>query len=155
MKEKHQKNILETLEDTTPIQYIDCSQKGEADIMFFILKEYEKHSLLEDKTKILAEIIKKRTMILEPEQREEYIKSEQPTSEEMIAHYQQILQQKLTELKPDHAKYIVNCENDIAIAGLASFMKKENKTHIYLYLDNINHLSLEEQTRINLLLYAR
>jgi hypothetical protein len=72
----------------------------------------------------------------------------------MIDHYQQILQQKVTTLKPDHAKYIVNCENDIAIAGLANFMKKENKTHIYLYLDNISHLSLEEQTRINLLIYA-
>jgi hypothetical protein len=93
--------------------------------MFFILKEYEKDSLLENKMEILAEIIKKRTMALEPEQREEYIKSQQPTSEQMIDHYQQILQQKVTTLKPDHAKYIVNCENDIAIAGLANFMKKK------------------------------
>lgn len=125
MKEKHQKNILETLENTTQVQYIDCSQKWEVDIMFFILKEYEKDSLLENKMEILAEIIKKRTMALEPEQREEYIKSQQPTSEQMIDHYQQILQQKVTTLKPDHAKYIVNCKNDIAIAGLANFMKKK------------------------------
>lgn len=155
MKEKYQKNIAETLEDEKPIHYIDCSQKEDLDIMFFILKEYEKNSTLENKSKILADIIKKRTMILEAEQREEYINTQQPNSKEMLTHYRTLLQKKLTELKPDHIQYILNCENDIAINGLATFMKEENKSHIYLYLDNTKNLSVDEQTRINLLLYAR
>ncbi|MEI6426426.1 MAG: hypothetical protein WCO66_03670 [Candidatus Absconditabacteria bacterium] len=155
MKENYQKNIAETLEDEKPILYIDCSEKEDLDIMFFILKEYEKNSTLENKSQILANIIKKRTMILEPEQREEYIKTQQPNSKEMLTHYRQLLQKKLTELQPDHIQYILNCENDIAITGLATFMKEEDKSHIYLYVDNTKNLSVDEQTRINLLLYAR
>ena len=79
---------------------------------------------------------------MEPEQREEYINTQQPNSKEILTHYRQLLQKKLTELQPDHIQYILNCENDIAIAGLDRFMEEENKRHIYLYLDNIKNLSI-------------
>ena len=155
MKKNYQKNIAENLEDKTPVLYIDCSQKWDLDIMFFLLKEYERISAAKDTTEIIAKTIETRSIIIEPEQRKAYIKAQQPTSEEMITHYQNLLHKRLTELKPDHANYVLNCENDLAIVWLAALMEKENKKYMYLYLDNTSNLSVEEQTRINLLLYAR
>ena len=34
-------------------------------------------------------------------------------------------------------------------------MEQKNTKYLYLYLDNIGHLSIGEQTRINRILYAR
>jgi len=155
MKENYQNSIAETLEDSKPILYIDCTQKGDLDIMLFILKEYEKISPVNNKDQIIAKIVETRSIIIEPEQRKDYIATQQPNSEEIINHYNTLLQQRLVDLKPDHINYILSCENDVALAGLGALMEQQNKRHIYLYLDTTKHLSIEEQTRINLLLYSR
>jgi len=42
MQARHQQELIETLDKKIPILYVDCSQKGEDDIMFHILKEYIK-----------------------------------------------------------------------------------------------------------------
>jgi hypothetical protein len=123
--------------------------------MLYLLKEYEKIAPLQDKTKLLANIIETRTIITEPAERKEYITTQQPNSEEMIHHYNTLLQQKLAEIKPEHIENVLNFESDIAISGLARFMEEEKKRHMYLYLDNTKELSIGEQMRINLLLYTR
>lgn len=155
MKTINQKYLVETLENTKPVLYIDCSQKWDLDIMLYILKEYEKRVTVQDKTELLGHIIWTRTVITEPPQRKEYTDKEQPNSEEMIHHYNTLLQQKLAEIKPEHIENVLNFESDIAITGLARFMEEEKKRHMYLYLDNTKELSIGEQMRINLLLYAR
>jgi hypothetical protein len=52
-----QNELKEVLEKKVPILYIDCSQKKEDDIMFYIFREYIKQSKATNKASIVAKAI--------------------------------------------------------------------------------------------------
>ncbi len=158
MKKLYQKSLMETLEKEAPIMYIDCQQKWDDDIMLFILKEYARTSKINDKGSIISKVIERRTIVIEsPQKRKEYIDQNQPNSEEMLNHYSKCLKTYLSliDSDPKNKNIVLGFECDVTFEGLAKFMEKEDIGYMYLYLDKIQSLSLDEQSRINRLLFAR
>ncbi|MCX6825010.1 MAG: hypothetical protein NTY80_02185 [candidate division SR1 bacterium] len=150
--------LLETLEEKIPILYIDCQQKGGDDIMFFILKEYLKQSKAENKNVIIGKAIGNYSVVTESsDKRKTYMKNNNYfTTEEILLHYQQLLKDKLQANDTDEfQKMILNFEREIVSDGVGKLMEEENKKYLYLYLDKIENLSIDEQQRINSFLYTR
>ncbi|NCO97569.1 hypothetical protein GW864_00035 [bacterium] len=53
----YQNELKEILEKKVPSLYVDCSNKGDDDIMFFIFKEYIKQSKAKNKVDIVTHAI--------------------------------------------------------------------------------------------------
>ena len=157
MKERSQKELMEILEKKTLSLYVDCRNKWEDDIMFFIFKEYIKQSQTKNKNDIVTNAIWRHTIVTESrEHRNEYIKNNTPTLDEILQYYSQSLK-TLLETNPDEERKnrLLIFESDITFNGLSKLMEDEWHTYMALYLDKIQSLSVEEQERINSLLYTR
>ena len=157
MIKHHQQELIETLEKKIPSLYIDCSKKWDDDIMFFVFKEYIKQSQSENKQQIIGQIIGDHSIVTSSrDDRKNYIKSNQPSIEEIIIYYNNLLITLLqANYTNDNKNAILNFETDITFNGLSQLMEEEWYKYLYLYLDNIQKLSIEEQQRINTLLYTR
>lgn len=156
MQKRYQEELLETLDKKTPILYVDCSQKGEDDIMFFILKEYIKISQAENKEIILAKAIWDNSVVISTEERRKYIDENKLNIEEIVSKYIQFLKEKSQEKNDIYDfKDILDKEIYITFDGLNNLMKQENQKYLYLYLDKTDILTWDEQRRINTLLYTR
>lgn len=124
--------------------------------MFFIFSEYIKHSQVKDKDSIVAKAIGDHTIVTPSKQdRQKYIQEQMPTSEEMLQHYRQVLKELLQANNEEYQNMLLNFERDITFDGLGELMKEEGQKYLYLYLDKIQTLSIEEQQRINVFLYSR
>lgn len=158
MTTRHQQELVETLTEKIPILYIDCSQKWADDIMFFIFKEYSKQSKTKNKDVLIAKVIWDHTIVTEsrPEW-EQYIQKNKPTLEEMFTRYDNLLKQTLIKYDEhqDGINFLLKCEASITFHGLSTLMESENQKYIYIYLDKVWILSIDEQQRINTFLYAR
>lgn len=157
MKERSQKELIETLDKKVLSLYIDCRNKWEDDIMLFIFKEYIKQSQTKDKTNIVSHAIWRHTIVTDNRyKRNEYIKEKTPTLDELLQHYTESLK-KLLEGNTDKQRKnrLLNFESDITFDGLSRLMENEWQRYMYLYLDKVQSLSIEEQERINTLLYTR
>lgn len=156
MKILSQENLLETLEKEVPILHIDCGEKGDDDIMFFIFRECVKRSTIADKANFVARIIWKRTLLTDsPEDRKRYVQKEQPHVQEIFNQYNWLLKERKEGKDSEFIQELLRRESDITFDGLSEFMEGENTRYLYLYLDNIQHLSIDEQRRINRFLYTR
>lgn len=157
MQRRQQEELLDTLNKKIPILYIDCLQKWEDDIMLFILKEYIKISKAEDKNIALGEAIWDNSVATESRQeRNKTIREDNPTTEEILSRYQQLLKNLLQKNdNPEYKTSIEDAEAHITFDGLGGLMKQEDQKYLYLYLDNIGILTWDEQRRINVFLYTR
>lgn len=157
IKNSAQMALIELLEEETPILYIDCEQKKDDDILLFILKEYLKQSKSKNKEKIISNIIWSRTIVVQnQEERKSYITQNNPNIKQMLDHYSCLLKTILEKNKdPEYKNTLLNFEADIVFDGLGNLMENENEKYLYLYLDKISSLSVDEQCRINQLLYRR
>lgn len=158
MKTRHQQELRETLEKTTPILYIDCDKKKWTDdILFFIFKSYIQQSQAQNKSEIIGQIVWDNSIATSSRKDwKEHIKDTRPTTEEIIDQYTILLTDLLqANNATDKQKTILNMESHVAIDGIARLMLDENIRNMYLYLDNINSLTTDEQQRINSLLFAR
>jgi len=156
MQEGYQSALMATLEKNVPILYVDCNQKGEDDIMLFIFREYIKQSQAENKDILVAKAIGNHTLVTPSKQeRQHYIQENTPNSEEMLQHYSHLLKHLLEANDEEYRKMILSFERDITFDGLGDLMKAEGQKYLYLYLDKIQSLSIEEQQRINIFLYTR
>ena len=156
MKKMYQQNIAQTLNTQVPHFYVDCSQKGEDDIMFFIFRECVKKFPWENKEQIISKIIGQRTIITEgTKYRDIYHGQKNPSLDEILDHYSELFKIHSDSKDPEYMRRLLNYESDIAFDGLAKFMDWKDSHHLYLYLDKVQHLSVDEQIRINRILYAR
>lgn len=157
MIERHKQELAEILEKKVLSLHIDCRNKWEDDIMLFIFKEYIKQSQAKDKNNIVTNIIWRHTIVTDnKEQRDEYIKNNIPTLDGMLQHYTQSLK-TLLEGNTDEQRRnrLMNFETDVTFNGLSRLMEDEWQKYLNLYLDKVQSLSVEEQERINTLLYTR
>ena len=157
MKERHAQELATILTTKIPSLYIDCRNKWEDDIMFFILKEYIKQSKTPNKNTIVTNAIWRHIRATESKEKwNEYIQNNTPTIEEILQYYTQSLK-NLLEKNPDerYSRNLLNFESDITFDGLNKLMEDKWEKYLYLYLDKIHTLSIEEQQRINMLLYTR
>ncbi|MFA6256396.1 MAG: hypothetical protein WC606_04395 [Candidatus Absconditabacterales bacterium] len=151
MKTRYQEELLDTLKEKIPSLYIDCSQKGEDDIMFFILKEYIKQSKANDKASILSEVIGSQTITVINKS----LKND-ANAEEILNQYSQSRKALLqTSDNAQYKKSLLNIEAELTFQGLAKLLQQEQKKYLYLYLDKTKILSTDEQQRINTFLFAR
>lgn len=156
MQTRYRDELIETLEKKIPILYIDCQQKWEDDIMLFIFREYISQSQTENKDTLVSKAIGDHTIVVPNKQdRQKYVQENTPTSEEMIHHYRHLLKELVQAHDEDYKKTLLNFERDITFEGLGNLMEKEWQKYLYLYLDKIQSLSIEEQQRINVFLYTR
>lgn len=157
MKERSQKELMETFAKKIPSLYIDCRNKWEDDIMFFILKEYIKQSKAPNNNTIVTNAIWRHIRVTESKEKwNEYIQNNTPTIEEIVQYYTESLKKLLKEnINEQQKNRIMNFESDITFNWLHKLMEDEWEKHLYLYLDKIHILSIEEQQRINMLLYTR
>lgn len=157
MQIRHQQELLAILDKKIPIIYIDCSQKWEDDIMFFILKEYIRTSQANNKKSILSKIIWNISVVTGSKQeREAYIQRNEPTIEGILMYYTHLLKQKLQANDNfQYKKSVLDFEAHISFDGLGEYMKQESQEHLYLYIDKTEILSVDEQQRINTLLSTR
>lgn len=154
----YQQHIAEILKDTPPIIYIDCTKKWSDDIMFFLLQECIKRSAMENKEEVISDIIWQRTIVTpDSDVRNQYMQEHQLDIDWVLKYYRQQLQIHLdTENKnPTFVRDVLNYEGDMALDGLSACMEHHNVRHLYVYLDQIDQLNIDEQKRINQLLYAR
>jgi hypothetical protein len=157
MKERNQKELMETLDKKILSLYIDCRNKWKNDIMLFIFKEYIKQSQAKNKLDIVTHTIWRHTIVTEiKEQWNEYIKTNAPTIEQIVQHYSESLKTLLKENTDEQRKnHLLNFESNITFNGLSKLMEDEWQKYLNLYLDKVQALSVEEQQRINTLLYTR
>jgi hypothetical protein len=157
MQKRHQKELMETLEKKTLSLYIDCRNKWEDDIMLFIFKEYIKQSQADNKNNIVSTTIWAYTIVTESkEQWDKHIKENNLTLDGILHYYSESLKTLLQKNTDEERRNrLLNFESDIAFNGLGQLMKDEWHTHITLYLDRVQSLSIEEQQRINMLLFTR
>jgi len=154
----HSKNeLIETLEKKIPSLYINCLQKWDDDIMFFIFKKYIEQSIAENKHIAIAKAIWDNSVVTPSrEARKKYVQEQKPNHEEMIHNYSQFLKEKLQESDDiGYKETILHYESNITFDGIDKLLQEEDQTYLYLYIDNIDVLSVNEQQRINNLLYAR
>ena len=79
-----------------------------------------------------------------------------PDTTTILCAYTQFIKTKLQnneDLK--HKNNILDIEASVAFNGINNIMKTRGEKYISLYLDQIEHLSIEEQQRINTLLFYR
>ncbi len=157
MQKRYQEELLDTLNKNTPILYIDCSQKWEDDIMLFIFKEYIKQSQAHNKNNIVSNAIWRHTIVTESkEQWDKHIKENNLTLDGILHYYSESLKTLLQKNTDEERRNrLLNFESDITFNGLGQLMEDEWHTHITLYLDRVQSLSIEEQQRINMLLFTR
>lgn len=157
MIKHHQQELIETLEKKIPSLYIDCSKKWDDDIMFFVFKEYIKQSQSENKQQIIGQIIGDHSIVTSSrDDRKNYIKNHQPSIEEIIIYYNNLLITLLqANYTNDTKNAILNNESYITFNGMSRLMEDVWHKYLYIYLDNISILTTSEQQRINSLLFAR
>lgn len=156
MQALYQQHIADTLTPKTPIMYIDCCQKGDDDIMFFLFKQCITHMPIENKAEIASKIIGRRTIVTpDAHTWNRYVQDNQLDLAWIFHYYNEQLQIHLQTNDPVYIKSLLNFEGDVAFDGLAKFIEHQKARSLYLYLDNIGSLSVDEQTRINRFLYSR
>jgi len=157
MRERNQKELMETLDKKILSLYIDCRNKWEDDIMLFIFKEYIKQSQANNKNDIVSNAIWRHTIVTESkEQWDTYIKENNLTLDEILQYYSESLKTLLQEnINEEQKNRLLNFESDITFNGLGQLMEDEWHKYMTLYLDKVQLLSIEEQQRINMLLFTR
>jgi hypothetical protein len=157
MQKRNQKELMKTLEKKTLSLYIDCRNKWEDDIMLFIFKEYIKQSQADNKNNIVSNAIWRHTIVADSkEQWDKYIKENNLTLDGILQYYSESLKTLLKENNDEERKNrLLNFESDITFNGLGQLMEDEWHKCMTLYLDKVQLLSIEEQQRINMLLFTR
>ncbi len=154
MQEKHQKQLAEALSDTSPIMYVDCSAKGEDDVMFAIMHAVMNKYPGRESEEMAIKSIVQRSMIND--------EMKQVSSEDYKAFmttYKQEFQKFLQsfddrENKEEVLNSVYKFETDVPLNAIGKILQA-NKWSAYVYLDHVSDLTVEEQQSINLLLYAR
>ena len=157
MRLRNQKELLETLDKKILSLYIDCRNKWEDDIMLFIFKEYIKQSQANNKNNIVSDAIWRHTIITKSkEQWDTYIKENNLTLNGILQYYSESLKTLLQENTDEEWRNrLLNFECNIAFNGLGRLMEDEWHKYMTLYLDKVQLLTIEEQQRINMLLFTR
>lgn len=157
MQKRHQEELMETLEKKILSLYIDCRNKWEDDIMLFIFKEYIKQSQANNKNNIVSNAIWRHTIVTDSkEQWDTYIKENNLTLDGILHYYSESLKTVLKEnIDEERRNRLLNFESDITFNGLGQLMEDEWRKYMMLYLDKVQLLSIEEQQRINMLLFTR
>lgn len=156
MQRLYQDQILETLEKKIPILYIDCQNIWNDDIMFYILKQYIQQSPIKDTTNLIGKVIWDRTLVVQDKQeRNDYIQKNTPSTQKIFDYYSERLKILLDTHDDAYKKMLLDFEKDIGFDGLGELMKHEGQKYLYLYIDKIQSLSIDEQQRINTFLYTR
>ena len=156
MKVLYQKNISEILEKEVPIMYLDCDKKGNDDIMFFLFKECMKNATMENKEQVASKIIGRRTIVTpDSDTRNKYMKENQLDLEWMFNYYNEQLKTHLSTNDSEYINSLLNYEGNMAFDWLGKLMEHQKTRYLYLYLDKVEKLSIDEQTRINRFLYSR
>lgn len=150
MIDSHKKHLVETLSDTKPIIYLDCSHKWDKDILFFMMEQLIEKYPWEETNGIIKDVITTTSMIDESVR-----KKISHTDWNFLSRYYEAFATELTKYDNDNAKNsLINFEIDVPLAIMSEILEEKGK-YAYMYLDNIAFLTMEEQQRINRLLYAR
>lgn len=161
MQTKYQQQLIETLTDELPITYIDCSKKGNKDILLRIMevlyKKYRSPDIDEEVKKVLLQ-----ESMIEKEDRDllqTFANNYTGTNfgEDFLAEHEKYFSKRcvqLSEENPDALTMLMNFQADAYLSCMAEILEPTSKSS-YLYLDNIATISIEEQQRINRLLFAR
>lgn len=156
MYSRYQNHLLEILNKEIPILYVNCQQKSEHDILFFILKEYVKTTKIPNKEELVSQAIGDHTIVTQScSDWKIFIRDNKLNVDEIFMYYEQLLRQKLQKGDDNFNRSLLNLESDILFEWLPKLMKAEDITHLNVYLDNTGTLSIDEQSRINELLYTR
>lgn len=156
MQRLYQASLAETLEQEPPILYIDCGENPDDDVMFCICKAALERGVWENKAEVVSKIIGQRTIVVESrEERDKYVQLNQPTREAMLEQYRSLLNARLKWGDATFRDILLKFESDIAFEALAKYMESINTKYLYLYMDNVQHLSVAEQSCINTFLYGR
>ncbi|HBB04441.1 TPA: hypothetical protein DCZ39_06180 [Patescibacteria group bacterium] len=76
--------------------------------------------------------------------------------EEILSQYTKFFKKFLEANTTDeYKKILLDVESAITFDGLGKLMEQEDQKYLYLYLDQIQSLDIDEQQRINAFLYAR
>ncbi len=154
---RRQQELTDVLDKKLPLLYINCMKKWDDDIMLFIFKEYLKQSQAKHIRDIVTQAIWRHSIVTgSREQWNQYIAANAPTLEEILHYYSTSLK-TLLAANPDeeYMRRLLDFESDITTNGIGELMADAWKKYLYLYLDNIESLSITEQQRINTLLYTR
>jgi len=151
MQALYTEQLATTLKNTTPILHIDCKTKGESDIMFFILQQYTQGKDSIDH--LILESLHKRSIVKEQGYRKQYGIDKTSNTQEILSHYSKLLKQYTNT--HDSAEQMYGFEFDRIINTISNILKHENEKYLYLYLDNIENLTINEQSRLNNILYTR
>lgn len=154
MKEISQWEILTVLDEKISIIYIDCEQKWERDIMFYIAKIFLQSIKDKNIVNILGEIIWENSIVIDDyNNRIEYINQNNLDLDWIFDYYIQIRNEYLKNKNEKIIEMTINHECDIVFKLLEEFI--ENKNYLYIYLDNIKILEQHDKKRVNKFLYSR
>jgi len=151
MQALYTKQLAATLKNTTPILCIDCKAKGESDIIFFILQQYTQGK--DSINHLILESLHRRSIVNEQGYRRQYEIDKTSNTQEILSHYSKLLKQYTNT--HDSAELMYGFEFDRIINTISNILKHEDEKYLYLYLDNIENLTINEQSRLNNILYTR
>ena len=161
MKTKCQQQLMETLTDELPLTYIDCSEKGEKDILLRMMevlyKKYKSSEIDKEIKKVLLQesMIEKEDIELLKKFANEYAGTN--LGEDFLAEHEKYFAKRylqLSEENPGALSMFMNFQTDAILSCMAKILEHSSESS-YLYLDNVACLSIEEQQRINRLLFTR
>lgn len=148
------KIMKEILGENISAIYVDCEKKWKDDIMVYILKVFFQHIKNESIINVLGETIwENSTVINNYDHRIQYINQNNLDIDWIFDYYMQIRDEFLKSKTKESIDMIMSFESDITFRLLKEFI--EDKTYIYMYLDNTKVLEKEEKKYVNRFLYSR
>ena len=152
MQELYTRYLTDTLNQTIPILYIDCATKWEKDIILFIGEQYACKNE-ENKTSVL-EALHRHSIVGEIWYWKTYgEQSESVNIQEIFNHYTKLLKKNINN--QENLERMYGLEYNWIIYAIAKILRKQDQKYLYLYLDNAKNLSVNENSRLNNLLYTR
>lgn len=130
--------------------FINCAEKNE-DILLHILRLFL--AKLDFEATDIIKYIGKYSIITDNESNR-YDLVVDKNSTEILDIYQKSLLERINEM-PEKADMIMRFEYDNTIHTLAKLLYKAWLDYIYIFLDRIDNLTIDEQQRINQILYSR
>ena len=94
-------------------------------------------------------------VVQDKQERNDYIQKNTPSTQEIFDYYSERLKTLLDAHDDAYKKMLLDFEKDIGFDGLWKLMKQEGQKYLYLYIDKVQSLSVDEQQRINTFLYTR
>jgi hypothetical protein len=154
MQTLYQESLIEVLKNPL-VTYINCSQKWKKDIFLFIIEQLSKQNNTQANFISILKALHRQSMVQEQGYWKQFQEKKSISIEELREIYCNEYQSHITNKDQAYIDRLQGAEDNRIMEAMAYILENKNAKDLYLYLDNISELSVDEQSRINNILYTR